>query len=821
MGIKGDVRSISLANVLQDLAMNEQTGTLLIRHKDRRIALWFEKGALRLVGLGPGQGPSPLNGLIALGKVAPEEAPPASGHGGDRNFMRTAVKRNRLSAEDLRVALEHEMGEHLCDAFLWPEATFEFTEGDPDDTLFDTDQLDLEPRLAVDAMIMEAVRRADEWGETRKAVLSTNEILIGDPQLLPPDTEALTKRIFALMDGEHSLRQIMEHTRLGQFSVLRAAAQALKCGAARPLSAADAFQRARTHAGRKEWDAALKMARYGLDHERTNTGILELALRCVEELGDTQAAASYARQLASAQVEHGALEAAIKSYQKVLVHAPSDLTSHERLFDLMIRMDLKLDALAAGEGLAGAYKKGGLPDKALEVYRKLVETVGSHTELLESVAEIERHLGDKKEAVGTYRKLLARAMEAKNDTAALEYCHAILKIDSRNDEARRLRQQLESGEMERARRRRRMIKILVGAAVLATLLVAGGVYELKARSAYQEVRLELLDAREAKRYPDALRSYDRVLVPYPWSLVAREIRPEREQIEARYADAELARAADVSSSGHLTETIAALDEASELVRREDLRAKLKGRAVDLRELRRKAEEEWSRRLRAMGPAEIEKVGDPLAAAALEACLTSDQAAVRRAAVKALGAIEGARADEALLKTLGHVDPELVKDAAGHLANRHRDDPATQGFGADRNKWDEWWVRRKSQPGKPPLQAALRASRQKVGPGEPASLEWRIANLSATETEFTIDEAPAWGLRLTGPGGAAVAPPAAPAGRPRRALRLGPGEYVGGTFELTASTASPGQYQIAWSTGILWQGKSARIEASPLILERTR
>ena len=64
MGIKGDVRSISLANVLQDLVTNEQTGTLAIRHKKDRQALylWFEKGALKLVGLGNGQGPSLLNG---------------------------------------------------------------------------------------------------------------------------------------------------------------------------------------------------------------------------------------------------------------------------------------------------------------------------------------------------------------------------------------------------------------------------------------------------------------------------------------------------------------------------------------------------------------------------------------------------------------------------------------------------------------------------------------------------------------------------------------------------------------------------------------
>jgi len=402
MGIKGDVRSISLANVLQDLVTNEQTGTLAIRHKKDRhqLSLWFDKGALKLVGLGNSQGPSLLNGLLALEKIRADEAPTVTGrHTSEGGFIRGMLKKGRVNREDLRAACEHQMGEHLCDAFLWNDATFEFEEGEPDDRQFDVDQLDLEPRIAVEGAIMEAVRRADEWGETRKAILSQNEILVPDPARMPKEADPSIRRIFALLDGERSLRDIQDLTRLGQFMLLRAAALLIRSGAARPLSAADAFERARSRAGRKEWDAALRMARYGLEHERKNTGLLELALRCAEELQDHDAAAGFARMLASAQAESGALEQAIKSYQKVLAHAPRDITAHERLFQTLLQLDLKLDALAAGEGLASAYKKAGLPDKALAVYQQLVEKVGDHSELIESVAEMQRHLGDKGEAV--------------------------------------------------------------------------------------------------------------------------------------------------------------------------------------------------------------------------------------------------------------------------------------------------------------------------------------------------------------------------------------------------------------------------------------
>src|SRR4029450_2505397 len=131
-----------------------------------------------------------------------------------------------------------------------------------------------------------AARGRGEWAQTPKAILPQNEILVPDPARLPKEAEPAIRRVFALLDGERSLRDIQELTRLGQFMLLRAAALLIRSGACRPLSAADAFERGRARAGKKEWDAALKMVRYGLEHERKNTGLLELGLRCAEELQD-------------------------------------------------------------------------------------------------------------------------------------------------------------------------------------------------------------------------------------------------------------------------------------------------------------------------------------------------------------------------------------------------------------------------------------------------------------------------------------------------------------------------------------------------------
>ncbi|HXX93160.1 MAG TPA: DUF4388 domain-containing protein, partial [Planctomycetota bacterium] len=770
---------------------NEKTGTLAIRHKERTLHLWFEKGGLRLVGLGSHEGPSLLNGLLAQEKIRADEAPTVTGKKtSEGGFIRGLVKRGKLTREDLKSALEHQMSEHLCDAFLWPEATFEFEEGEPDDRLFDVDQLDLEPRLAVDAVIMEAMRRSDEWGETRKAILSSNEILVPDPQRLAKDADGTLRRIFALLDGERSLADIEQLTRLGQFVLLRAGAILIRSGAARPVSAAEAFERGRARAGRKEWEAALRMARYGLDHERKNLGLLELALRSAEELQNSDQAASYARQIASAQAEAGHLEAAIKGYQKVLVHAPRDLTAHERLFSTLLQLDLKLDALAAGEQLAAAYKKAGLPDKALSVYQRLVEKLGDQADLLESVAEIQRHLGDKQEAVKLYARLLEKAMEAKNDTASLDYCRTILRIDPRHEEALALRLQLESGQIERARRRRRVFRSILVACLLGAFVFAGAVYEYRARSIYDDIRKPLNDARDARKHAEVLHLLDSVLDPYRWSVKARELRPDRDLAEQKFVDEELARANGLEQHGQLAEAIAALQEARTLVRRTDLAGLTQERLRELNERRTQAEHEWDGKLAGMGAKEVGLVRDPLAVPALGKLLASDKAEVRLAAVVSLGEIAGDAAVEALLPALADRDPAVSSAAVAHLVRLKRT----------------------------PLRAALLASRSTYALAEPMAIEWRVTNLSPAEIELSLEESPAKRLSARGPQGPLSIPVRENIGR--RTVRLGPGEFVGGPFpELGELTRAPGRYELTWGAPVSWNTLRVELSAGTFAVER--
>ncbi|MBI4565321.1 MAG: DUF4388 domain-containing protein [Planctomycetes bacterium] len=808
MSLKGDIRSLSLANVLQDLAMNEKTGTLLIQTHTRSIRFWFEKGAIRLVGLGPGAGPSRLNGLLALGTIAPSDLPPPDSRGSEVRILRQLAKKGRIHKEDIRKALEQQMMEHVCDVFLWKEARFEFTEDEPGDDSFDVDQLDHECRLPVDALVMEALRRQDEWEETRKTILSAAEILVAEGG---DSADPMTQRMASLMNGERSLNEIMDLTRLGQFTVMKAAAALIRSGAARPLSPAEACDRATRYAAAGDWKSSVKLALYGLEHERNNPALRQLAARGFESLGDRAQAITHYRLLASSQAEAEHFEEALDAYQKISTLSPNDMYAQERVFDLYIRLGRKEEALSTGEALARACKRAGLPEKAREIYARLLKFIGQETPLLESLAEIARHLGDKKDAIEFYRKLLARALDRKDRATAYDLCRTILKLNPDHEEARQLRQDLESGAYDRRRRRRRLARVLTVLALFAAILGTAAFYEAKARSRLSAIRPRLLDLQLQKSYVDAMLCYDEVLEPYPWSLAAMELRPDRDRLESLYVKEELERATSLDQSGRVIDALSVLDRAKRWVKDPHRRNLLRDLEQDLRRRRSSEESTYRDRLKQWADSAdtdaIAATTDPLAVPALDQCLAHPHSGVRRAAIEALGKIPHPTALKALLGALGDSMPELASLAGAKLAVRTRQD-----YGLDRAAWTAWFRKTHADT---PLQAVLLAP-EKARVGEPLRLGWKLVNDREKEVAFSIRSNPAIGLQIMG--AATIASSASDAASHRYVLRRD--EYVGGLFTLPEPPA-PGLYRATWTVRVTWEdGREESIDAVPISFEAT-
>ena len=99
------------------------------------------------------------------------------------------------------------------------------------------------------------------------------------------------------------------------------------------------------------------------------------------------------------------------------------------------------------------------------------------------------------------------------------------------------------------------------------------------------------------------------------------------------------------------------------------------------------------------------------------------------------------------------------------------------------------------------------------------VEWRIANQGPGLVSFTLNEPPGHRLAVTAAG--AKPPVALLAPTTIRTVRLGPGEYLGGTFDLSRKMAKPGKYSVHWTLAITWSGRPAVLTAPPLTIDRPK
>ena len=813
MALRGDLKSLNLGNVLQDLAYNSQTGTLRLHVGERRRFFWFEKGQLRLVGLGLGQGPSIAAGLLALGKVTPADLEPGSRKSTDAARVNRLIKERKVTNADVKAALENQMTELICDTFLWADAEFEFVRGEASANDFEIRQLDWDPRLACDAVTMEALRRVDEWTQIQKSVISAEEILLQSVQQVPDSADGQSQRLFALLDGERRLQDILNETHQGQFATFRAAAALLRGGWARPLDVKEARAKAEAHIAAKRPERALPLVKFALSHEPHSPELRRLAGRCYEALGKKDEAAAEFRILLAEESTQGHAKEAVETSRRIIGLAPKDTFTQEKLFQLLLETGSPEEALAQGETLARQLKRAGMPDRARAVYERLLQRFDDNDEILASLAEIAHHMGEKREAVTLYRKLFDRAVAASDEELILERARTLLRLDPSLDDVARKRIEVETGMYRKNRARRRKVRlILVGCLVLAVAAAFAAV-EWSARGALRRLQQEEVGLIQRQDIREAVKRYNAFLDKYAWTLASGDARDKRQQLETSLADSELPLAEKEDAAGNTYEALERVNRVLEVARTDSVVTRVRDAGKRFEERRHRIENEYlteaAKILKEGATDRIATLKSPLAIPALRKMLEDKDSteAIRRAAVSALGAILIPETIDILIEALAtHAD---LKDEITELLKKRAGD---KDHGPLPQDWEAWHRIQQERW----LQGILI-------PAEAGFVEWRVLNLGPRELKLDLRFGPAFRV-LAADGkelkisSAFEAPPA------RRAVRttLMSGQYVGGRVALAKLVElkdAQGPLRVSWSMKLeTGEGDKGKLESLPVLVE---
>ncbi|WP_306600780.1 DUF4388 domain-containing protein [Geothrix sp. 21YS21S-2] len=214
MGIKGDLSTMGLEDILQWLSVGKKTGILELKGflHTKRVA--FSDGRITSVW---SSDPREYLGqyLLAYNRITEEQLREALATQEDENQLlgRILVNRQLVTEAEIRRIVQLKVEESVYDTFLWDTGTFEFHDGQP------PLQKSMLLSLEVTGIVLEGARRTDEWKRIRKAIKGGDAVVVGVSEaiaemlpLAPEDADILTR-----MDGHKTIDQLVIEMRVPEF----------------------------------------------------------------------------------------------------------------------------------------------------------------------------------------------------------------------------------------------------------------------------------------------------------------------------------------------------------------------------------------------------------------------------------------------------------------------------------------------------------------------------------------------------------------------------------------------------------------------------
>ncbi len=222
MALVGNIQDFGLSDFLYLVDRGYKTGGLHLQRGNQAAILYFEKG--KLIYGSQTQNEKMLDLLTRLGKLNAqhrEQITRAQQNSNDTTLTQIIINEHILSSDELQTILQTHVEEQVYTLFGWPDGEFRFEHGQKPAN----DAPIMPTPVPVEHLIMEGVRRIDEWGRIKDRIPSTDMIpkFVEQPGekakgvKLAPDEW----RVFARINGKDTLATIAQGTKLSEFDVCR------------------------------------------------------------------------------------------------------------------------------------------------------------------------------------------------------------------------------------------------------------------------------------------------------------------------------------------------------------------------------------------------------------------------------------------------------------------------------------------------------------------------------------------------------------------------------------------------------------------------
>lgn len=537
MSLHGDLSTLDLTSLLQNLEGARKTGLLTVRDEDEVTQLFFEQGRLALIAYARRAGL--VEYLVASGTVADasvEQARKRKRRG--QSLGAALVETGAITAEQLAEIARARLIDDACEVLSTVARRFEFSEVACPAELFDADERALATSLAASPLLLESARRSDHWALVREHLpTDSTHFTVARPPRVPADAARarFQAEVVELLDGSRTVREVVARFPTRRFEVYQLLAELAKSQTIRPIPVADLNRRV-LELARRDRKRATALLEKSLEQSPHHLELLATKAMLAEKAGDVAEAVEALKLVAHLQLENAEREAAIATLKRLAKLAGDDPFAWEKSFELAIEDGRAKDATALGRKLVEIHRKPGLHRKVVLVLERLGAMHGPTWELERELAEARAEAGDRDAAVKGLEKFAASQVALASYPLACKAYEQVLAIQPTRARARERLDDLRSGALVQRKTRWRRIRRRALACFVAFVVLPWIAYEALARRAFVEATRAMVRERliEDGRFDEARARYAAVASRYAWSTTAAlDVDPLLEELDAR------------------------------------------------------------------------------------------------------------------------------------------------------------------------------------------------------------------------------------------------------------------------------------------------
>jgi CheY-like chemotaxis protein len=223
-GLRGDLRVVPLAEVLQLLDVQEQSGVLTVERTGARVDIYFRRGRVDQA-IAEGVPDEFLLGRFVVDAELMSRSDFSSfleSRGdmtGARLIGQQLVKLGHVTDPDLKACLTRQSSELIYEILRWRHGRFRFSAG----MELPPPVIDAALGLDVEAVLMEGYRRVDEWHLIERAIDNFDVVFLrNEDSVAQMGRGRLTREelaVLELVNGKNTVKDIIRKSRMGSFEV--------------------------------------------------------------------------------------------------------------------------------------------------------------------------------------------------------------------------------------------------------------------------------------------------------------------------------------------------------------------------------------------------------------------------------------------------------------------------------------------------------------------------------------------------------------------------------------------------------------------------